>query len=64
GWSGIFFQCPNSELQKPLPERKLAPLYCLGGNFSGAQLNWPTIEKEAYAIKRSVIICHTFLIFA
>lgn len=54
GWAGILGQIPPEDLGKPILEMRFEPLGCMGGNFSGAQCNWPTIEKEAYAIKRTV----------
>lgn len=54
GWAGILGQVPKSDIGKPILRMKFEPLGCMGGNFAGAQLNWPTIEKEAYAIKRTV----------
>jgi len=37
-------------VKKPSGEQKHEPLAFLGAEFKGAQLNWSTFEKEAYAI--------------
>jgi len=49
-WSGVVTQCAESEVKKPSGEQKHEPLAFLGAEFKGAQLNWSTFEKEAYAI--------------
>ena len=54
GWAGILLQCVPREMDKSLEERTVEPLGCMGGNFKGASTNWPTIQQEAYAVKRSV----------
>ncbi|GMF18554.1 unnamed protein product [Phytophthora fragariaefolia] len=52
-WGAICTQVNESDLSKPLSEQEHRPLAFLSGRFTGAQLRWPTIEKEAYAIVKS-----------
>ncbi|OWY97227.1 Retrotransposon protein, Ty3-gypsy subclass, partial [Phytophthora megakarya] len=52
-WGAICTQVTESDLSKPLHEQDHRPLAFLSGRFTGAQLRWPTIEKEAYAIVES-----------
>ncbi|OWZ21917.1 hypothetical protein PHMEG_0003470 [Phytophthora megakarya] len=52
-WGAICTQVTESDLGKPLHEQDHRPLAFLSGRFTGAQLGWPTIEKEAYAIVES-----------
>ncbi|KAE8980295.1 hypothetical protein PR002_g24168 [Phytophthora rubi] len=53
-WSAVCTQDEESELEKPFDKQNHRPLAFLSGRFTGAQLRWPTIEKEAYAIVESV----------
>ncbi|GMF43963.1 unnamed protein product [Phytophthora fragariaefolia] len=53
-WSAVCTQVEESELEKPFDKQNHRPLAFLSGRFTGAQLRWPTIEKEAYAIVESV----------
>ena len=54
GWAALICQCAKDKMNLPADQRPYEPLMCLGGNFSGSELNWNTIEKEAYAIKRAI----------
>jgi hypothetical protein len=57
GWAGILVQVDREEIEKhpqDVLERKFEPLGCMGGNFDSAQFNWPTVEQEGYAVKRSI----------
>ena len=57
GWAGILVQVDREEIEKHpqyVLERKFEPLGCMGGNFDSAQFNWPTVEQEGYAVKRSI----------
>eukprot|EP00736_Rhodelphis_marinus_P010119 Rmarinus@m.1922 len=47
GWSAVLTQC-NAAGQH-------LPLAFLSGRFSGAQANWATVDKEAFAIKEACI---------
>ncbi|GMG14688.1 unnamed protein product [Phytophthora fragariaefolia] len=53
-WSAVCTQVEESELEKPVDKQNHRPLAFLSGRFTGAQLRWPTIEKEAYAIIEAV----------
>lgn len=44
----------QSCFKSPYEEQNCEPLYFLGGMFRGSALNWPIIEKEAFAIMESV----------
>lgn len=50
GWCGILLQV--DDLKKPLDIPDV--LGCMGGNFDSTMKNWPTIEQEGYAVKRSI----------
>ncbi|GMG18102.1 unnamed protein product [Phytophthora fragariaefolia] len=52
-WGAICTQVNESDLSKPLSKQEHHPLAFLSGRFTGAQLRWPTIEKEVYAIVES-----------
>jgi hypothetical protein len=52
-WAGVITQCDAEELEKPINEQQHQPLAFISGSFSGAQLNWPTVEQEAFAIKET-----------
>jgi transposase InsO family protein len=54
-WGGVVTQCETSELTKPVRDQTHYPLAFLSGNFTGAQLNWPTVEQEAFAIKETCV---------
>jgi hypothetical protein len=49
-WSIVLTQSPNKEIHKAIHERTHEPLCFLSGNFTGSQLRWSTVEKEAYPI--------------
>jgi hypothetical protein len=42
-------------------EQDHQPLAFISGNFTGSQLNWPTVEQEAFAIKETVLQGAQFL---
>lgn len=49
-WAGIVTQISPEELGKDPIQQGHLPLAFLGGQFAGAQRNWTTYEKEAFAI--------------
>lgn len=49
-WASVITQTKEEQLEKPVEEQQHEPLAFLGGKFSGAQKNWSTFEKEAYAV--------------
>lgn len=49
-WAGVVTQIPPEQLGREPVQQEHQPLAFIGGQFSGAQLNWTTYEKEAYAI--------------
>ncbi|OWY93946.1 hypothetical protein PHMEG_00036470 [Phytophthora megakarya] len=54
GWGAIVTQIQNWKDDENVTEQSHELLTCLGGTFSGAQLNWSVIEKEGFPI---VIAC-------
>lgn len=57
-WSGIVTQVPFADLPKPHIDQRHQPLCFLSGHFTGAQLGWSILEKEAFAIMASVDLMH------
>jgi hypothetical protein len=49
--SGIVTQIPIEDLNRPFEEQRHQPLGFVGHRFNGSELNWATIDKEAFAIK-------------
>ena len=52
-WGACATQVPLLDAPKDPSEQDHVPLAFLSGKFTGAQLRWPIIEKEAYAIVES-----------
>jgi hypothetical protein len=51
-WSGVITQCNDDQLNLSPLEQDHQPLAFISGNFYRiTQLNWPTVEQEAFAIK-------------
>ncbi|CEO95374.1 Reverse transcriptase domain-containing protein [Plasmodiophora brassicae] len=49
-WSAVVTQIPMDDVNLPVCEQRHEPLAFYGKRFSGAEIRWPTIEKEAAAI--------------
>lgn len=49
-WSGIVTQVPHGQLNMQHAAQDHEPLAFHSGRFSGAQVSWSTIEKEAFAV--------------
>ena len=49
--SGIVTQIPPDDPNQPLHNQRHQPLGFVGHRFNGPELNWATIDKEAFAIK-------------
>jgi transposase InsO family protein len=49
-WAGVITQTAKSELLKPVLQQSHLPMSFVSGRFVGAQLKWPTVEKEGFAI--------------
>lgn len=49
-WAAVITQTKEQQLNKKVGEQQHEPMAFLGGRFTGAQKNWTTYEKEAYAI--------------
>lgn len=49
-WSGVITQVPYEDLTNRHDDQRHEPLAFLSGHFSGSQLRWSIIEKEAYAV--------------
>lgn len=60
-WSGIVTQIPPIDIPKAHMDQRHQPLAFLSGHFSGAQLGWSTLEKEAYAIMATIERMHWIL---
>lgn len=58
--SDLFYGCviaqgdPEQMSRLPVEEWDLEPLAFMSGKFSGATLNYPTVEKEGYAILQGI----------
>eukprot|EP00644_Phytophthora_capsici_P015135 jgi/Phyca11/128315/e_gw1.75.173.1 len=46
GWGAIVTQVKDWDEDSSIPDQSHELLTCMGGTFSGAQLNWSVIEKE------------------
>ncbi|KAE9042606.1 hypothetical protein PR002_g3826 [Phytophthora rubi] len=53
GWSIVVSQVRHWDEEKSVAEQAHERLVCHGGHFTGAQLNWSIIEKEAYPVVRA-----------
>ncbi|KAF0729042.1 hypothetical protein Ae201684P_003654 [Aphanomyces euteiches] len=53
GWSIIVTQVLAFNVDVPIQDQNHQMLVCQSGMFTGAQLNWSVIEKEAYPIARA-----------
>lgn len=60
-WSGIVTQVPPEDLSLPHVDQRHQPLSFLSGHFTGPQLGWSTLEKEAFAIMATVERMHWLL---
>lgn len=60
-WSGIVTQVPPSDISKTHDDQRHQPLAFLSGRFTGPQLGWSTLEKEAFAIMATVDRMHWVL---
>ncbi|KAL0235477.1 hypothetical protein GEMRC1_003048 [Eukaryota sp. GEM-RC1] len=56
GLSGIIWEQTEDSLELPLIERKTRPLCFYSKKFTDSQKNWPTIQKELYAILASLTL--------
>ena len=54
GWAGLLMQCPEADLTMNPKERRNQLLGCCGALFNATQQRWPTVEQEAFAVRRSV----------
>jgi hypothetical protein len=54
GWTAVLCQVNPSDLAKSPAERNNEPLAFLGGPFNSTQSNWPTVEQEAFGVRKSV----------
>ena len=53
-WGLVETQVPPEDIGQPLVIQRHQPLACLDGSFSGAQLHWCVIEKEAFPIMEAI----------
>ncbi|GMF57946.1 unnamed protein product [Phytophthora fragariaefolia] len=51
GWAAIVTQVDNFDPKLPATQQQHILLQCMSGTFTGSQLNWTVIEKEAFPIK-------------
>ena len=49
--SGMVTQIPVEDECKPIHEQRHQPLGFVGHRFNGSELNWATVDKEAFAIR-------------
>ena len=54
-WSAVVTQTGSKELSKPREEQEHFPMGFLGAEFKGAERDWTTFEKEAFAIFQSFV---------
>ena len=60
-WAGVVTQAEAAELQKPVLQQSHKPMAFVSGRFTGAQLKWPTVEKEGFAILQTLTRCSHLL---
>jgi hypothetical protein len=58
----VLTQIPENDVEKPFEEQLHSPLAFLSGKFTKSQLNWSTIEKEAYPIVVAMTKLRHFLL--
>ncbi|KAH7467435.1 Transposon Ty3-G Gag-Pol polyprotein [Phytophthora ramorum] len=50
GWAVIVTQVKDFDIKVPVQDQQHQLVECLSGTFTGSQLNWTVIEKEAFPI--------------
>ncbi|OWY99175.1 hypothetical protein PHMEG_00029874 [Phytophthora megakarya] len=50
GWALIVTQVKDFNIKVPVQDQQHQLIECMSGTFSGSQLNWTVIEKEAFPI--------------
>jgi len=60
-WSGIVTQTPREDIHLDHVDQRHQPLSFLSGHFTGSELGWSILEKEAYAIMATVERMHWLL---
>jgi hypothetical protein len=55
GWALIVTQVLNYDVKVPVQDQQHQLLECMSGTFTGSQLNWTVIEKEAFRSPSRVI---------
>lgn len=60
-WSGVITQVPYEDLSKDHADQRHDPLAFLSGHFTGSQLGWSTLEKEASAVMATTERMHWLL---
>lgn len=50
GWAALITQVADYDPKKPVTDQQHRLIQCLSGTFTGSQLNWTVIEKEALPI--------------
>lgn len=55
GYGSVIVQYRKDEADLPLMARSVRPLAFFSGTFAGAQKRWATVDKEAYAIKETLV---------
>jgi hypothetical protein len=58
----VLTQIPESDVERPFEDQLHSPLAFLSGKFTKSQLNWSTIEKEAYPIVVAMTKLRHFLL--
>lgn len=60
-WSDVVTQVRPKDLSKSPVDQRYRPLYSLSGHFYGLETQYSTLEKEAYAIMKTVQRMHVLL---
>lgn len=54
-WAALATQCPPEHVDLPFSDQQHQLLGAFSGRFTASQLNWPTVEKEGYAIMEGLV---------
>lgn len=55
GWCGVITRTRRDQLHLPILQQTHYPLAFTSGRFTGASASWPIVEKEAFAIKETLV---------
>jgi len=60
-WAGVVTQTAPDQLVLPVVDQRHEPLAFVSGHFDASQRNWPTIEKEGFGVKETIVRCSYLL---